>query len=166
MGRSLSLTIAFVLLIPALLAFSCPPLPPVERDELDLPGLEGPVRVTTDTRGVPHVAAQSLVDAVRVQGYLHARDRFFQMDVSRRTASGTLGELTGNFADVTSDAETRALGLRAAAQRDADLLTVTDEELQQAYADGVNAWLLDPAKSAVLAEIAAAIAEIDAVPAP
>ena len=86
MSRSWSSTIAFVLLIPALLAYNCPPLPPVERDELELPGLESSVRVTTDTRGVPHVYAQSLLDAVRVQGYLHARDRFFQMDLSRASA--------------------------------------------------------------------------------
>ncbi len=140
MNRSLSLAIAFLLLIPALLAYSCPPLPPVELDELELPGLEGPVRVTTDTRGVPHVVAQSLLDGFRVQGYLHARDRFFQMDVLRRRAAGRLAELTGGL-DLLADIRSRPLGLRAAAEREAALLSPYEQELLQAYAGGVNAWL-------------------------
>jgi penicillin amidase len=132
----------FMLLIPVLLGLRCLPPYPVDPDTLELPGLEGQVQVTTDTRGVPHVFAGSLLDALRVQGYLHARDRFFQMDVSRRTASGTLAELTGDFiVDLSTDVAMRPLGLRAAAQRDADLLTAGDEALLEAYADGVNAWL-------------------------
>jgi acyl-homoserine lactone acylase PvdQ len=57
------------------------------------------------------------------KGYLHARDRFFQMDVLRRKAEGRLAELTGNGLDLvniaagTGDVFIRPLGLRAAAQR-------------------------------------------------
>jgi len=140
MGRSNSLALGFVLLIPVLLAFSCPSPGPVDRDRLELPGLAAPVQVTTDARGVPHVSARSLEDAYRVQGYLHARDRFFQMDVSRRAASGTLAELTGS-GGILRDLNTRPLGLRAAAQRNVDLLTADEDALLEAYADGVNAWL-------------------------
>ena len=68
-------------------ATQCPQ--PVERGRVTLPGLSARVRVTTDARGVPHVEAETLQDAVRTQGYLHARDRFFQMDVTRRKAEGT-----------------------------------------------------------------------------
>jgi len=141
MRRSISLAVAFALVIPALLALRGSPSGPVNRDTLELSGLAKRVRVTTDVRGVPHVFAHSLADAVRVQGYLHARDRFFQMDVLRRRAVGRLAELTGNLADLEADAQTRLLGLRMAAERDAALLTPDEEQVLQAYADGVNAWL-------------------------
>jgi len=131
-----------VLAVPMLLAQRCPPPGPVERGKVELPGLGDRVRVSTDALGVPHVSATTLEDAVHVQGYLHARDRFFQMDVSRRSASGTLAELTGDPADLfSSDAITRPLGLRAAAERSEALLTARERQLSQAYVDGVNAWL-------------------------
>src|SRR6266516_4789637 len=60
-----------------------------------LPGLDGQVRVVRDAYGVPHVYAKSDHDAYFMVGYLHAHDRLFQMDQSRRQASGTLAELLG-----------------------------------------------------------------------
>ncbi|MEN8183413.1 MAG: penicillin acylase family protein [Myxococcota bacterium] len=95
----------------------------------------------TDELGVPHVFAHTDLDAFRVQGYLHARDRFFQMDVNRRAADGRLAELTGNILDLAEDAGARLLGLRLAAQRSVDLLTARERALAEAYADGVNAYL-------------------------
>ncbi len=108
---------------------------------------------------MPHVFARSLADAVRVQGYLHARDRFFQMDVLRRTAEGRLAELTGNFIDLQRDAQTRPLGLRMAAERDAALLTPDEKRLLQTYAEGVNAWLASNPLPSEYAEL-----EITSVP--
>ena len=46
--------------------------------------------------GVPIVFASNVNDALYTQGYLHAKDRLFQMEVSRRIASGTLAELLGH----------------------------------------------------------------------
>jgi penicillin amidase len=109
--------------------------------KLTLPGLEQPVKVLTDELGVPHVYAKSDRDALLAQGYLHARDRFFQMDSDRRAAGGTLAELTGDLTDLPQDAITRMLGLYAAAQRSFDLLEPGELARAQAYADGVNAWL-------------------------
>jgi len=134
-----------VLLAVGIGATQCPQ--PVTQGRVALSGLSARVRVSTDARGVPHVEAETLADAVRAQGYLHARDRFFQMDVSRRRASGTLAELLGTgslLADVPliqADAQSRSLGLREAAQRDVDLLTALDRTLLEAYASGVNTWL-------------------------
>ncbi len=78
------------------LAAKCPYRPmPVEGRTIELAGLEGTVRVVTDELGVPHIYAESDTDLARVQGWIHARDRFFQMDSSRRQASGTYAELVG-----------------------------------------------------------------------
>ncbi|MDJ0869811.1 MAG: penicillin acylase family protein, partial [Myxococcota bacterium] len=110
-------------------------------ETIEIPGIEEPVTVYTDALGVPHVYAATLKDAAAVQGYVHARDRFFQMDVARRAAAGQLAELTGSLPDLQSDAGTRLLGLRQAAQRSADLLTPREQAFAQAYADGVNAYL-------------------------
>jgi penicillin amidase len=100
-----------------------------------------------------------LEDILRVQGYLHARDRFFQMDRRRRAASGTLAELTGDFNDLFVDAEIRLLGLRAAAEREAEILNAREQQLFQAYADGVNAWLASNPLPSEYAEL-----EIGSVP--
>src|SRR5699024_11810449 len=53
------------------------------------------VKITTNNKGVPHVEATNNKDLFFAQGYAQARDRLFQMDLSRRQASGTLSELVG-----------------------------------------------------------------------
>ena len=60
-----------------------------------LVGLSAPVSVDLDGRGLPTIHAQSLDDANRIQGYLTARERLFQMDLMRRKADGRLAELVG-----------------------------------------------------------------------
>jgi acyl-homoserine lactone acylase PvdQ len=54
--------------------------------EIPLPGLSGPVELAVDQDGVPHLFASDDFDLARAQGYLHAGDRLFQMDVTRREA--------------------------------------------------------------------------------
>jgi penicillin G amidase len=109
-----------------------------------LPGLQQPVRVIWDGLGIPHVYALSDHDAFFMNGFLEAQDRFFQMDVSRRQASGTLAELLGPGPGdqvLSTDVFLRTLGLRRAAERSA--AAYPDWVLAElgAYADGVNAWL-------------------------
>src|SRR6185295_20078470 len=60
-----------------------------------LVGLQQDVEVIRDRFGIPHIYAANDADAYFMLGYVHAQDRLFQMDVNRRTASGTLGELLG-----------------------------------------------------------------------
>ena len=57
--------------------------------DLELPGLTGSVQVAFDDRRVPHVFAENDLDLARAQGYLTARDRYWQMDFSARAASGS-----------------------------------------------------------------------------
>src|SRR5438132_9116441 len=58
-------------------------------------GLAEPARVVRENNGIAHIMAQNEHDLYLLQGYVHAQDRLFQMDVSRREASGTLAELVG-----------------------------------------------------------------------
>ncbi len=103
-------------------------------------GLEKPVQVLRDTFGVPHVFAASEHDAYFMVGWVHAQDRLFQMDSSRRQASGTLAELLGPSA-LASDVQLRTLGLRRAAVRSQAAISPAGTAILQAYAKGVNAWI-------------------------
>src|SRR4051812_31148087 len=64
-------------------------------DAPPIAGLRAPVNVALDARAVPTVKAASLVDAMRAQGYLVARERMFQLEMQRRFATGTLSEVVG-----------------------------------------------------------------------
>jgi penicillin amidase len=102
------------------------------------------VQVVRDSVGVPHVYAHNEPDAYFMVGYLHAQDRLFQMDQSRRQASGTLAELLGpgdGNRVLESDVQLRTIGLRRAAARSLDLLSPEARAGLDAYTAGVNAWL-------------------------
>ena len=105
-----------------------------------LPGLQASVRVIRDTNDIPHVKAANEHDMAFVQGYLHAQDRLFQMDVSRRQASGTLAELVGQAA-LAQDVQLRTLGLRRAGARSLAVQSPRALNLLQGYSDGINAWV-------------------------
>ncbi len=60
---------------------------------LKLPGLKGPVEVLRDRWGVPHLYAKSERDVYMAQGYVHAQERLWQMDFTRRVVSGRLAEV-------------------------------------------------------------------------
>lgn len=109
--------------------------------EVKLAGLSQPVTVRFDAWGVPHVQAASPRDAWFVQGYLHARERFFQMELSRRAASGRLAELLGEKV-VAVDARFRRWGLPEAVGRQRQMLPPEAEKALAAYAAGVNAAIL------------------------
>jgi penicillin G amidase len=104
-------------------------------------GLSANTRVLYDVRGVPHVYAPTTQDAYRALGYAVARDRFFQMELTYRAASGTLTELAGARA-LPLDKEARALGLGWAAERKWAALDSNSEgrRAMMAFADGVNAY--------------------------
>ena len=107
---------------------------------VSVPGLGEDVTVYTDADGIPTIAGETEADVTFVQGYLHARDRFFQMDFLRRVASGTLGELLGPGA-LGSDIQLRTLGLRRGAFATWAALSPDEKGWVKAYADGVNTWL-------------------------
>lgn len=107
---------------------------------VNVPGLSQDVTVYTDADGIPTIAGATERDVTFVQGYLHARDRFFQMDFLRRVASGTLAEILGQAA-LSNDIQLRTLGLRRAAFATWVELTPNEKAWMKAYADGVNTWL-------------------------
>lgn len=102
-----------------------------------LPGLQADVEVIVDTWGVPHIYAQSASDVVRAQGYLHAQDRLWQMEFTRRVVSGRLSELVGEVA-LPLDRWMRTLSLRHTAEAEPPLLSEEARRLLEAYAAGVN----------------------------
>ena len=113
-------------------------------DAVQIKGLLAPARIVTDSDAIPHIFAANDHDAMLLLGYAHARDRFFQMDLLRHQASGTSAELVGKAA-LSADLQLRTFGLRRSAQ--ASLPTYTEETrgLLDAYTQGVNTWLQDPA---------------------
>jgi penicillin G amidase len=113
---------------------------PKTAGDLSIGSLSAPVNVTRDKRGVPWIAAQSAADAYTALGYVHAQDRFFQMELMRRAGQGRLAEVLGPLG-VNSDKFMRTLGLY---RLTADTLTKTDPEIlaiAEAYSKGVNAFL-------------------------
>ncbi len=110
--------------------------------DIRLRGLRAPVRVVLDGHGVPHIYADSDHDAAMATGWLHARDRFFQMDLQRRQFSGTVAELRG-ASGLSSDIQMRQYGLRRAAEASLRIYAPETLIVLEAYAAGVNAWLED-----------------------
>jgi len=113
---------------------------PVIRGELQLAGLTAPVTVYRDERGVPHIEASSLHDLYMAQGYVTAQDRLWQMDLSRRAASGRLSEVLGE-GQLQTDKFLRALNLTRAAEESIKIYTPWALELLNAYSAGVNAYM-------------------------
>ena len=112
-------------------------LPP-RHQTLHLPGLQHPVSVSIDDTGVPRIAAADLLDAAAATGYLHARDRMFQMELTRRVGSGRVSEIAGP-GGLPIDRTMRTLGLRQLAEAAYPALPADTRALFDAYARGVNA---------------------------
>ena len=122
-------------------------------ETLALDGLTEPVEVRYDDRGVPHIFARRTMDAVRAVGYVQARDRLFQMEMTVRAAAGTLTELVGARA-LPADRSARRRGLAAAAEARWAALPDTSEirGLLTAYSEGINAWVASMPGSALPVE--------------
>jgi penicillin G amidase len=105
-----------------------------------LAGLSAPVRITRDVLGVPTVSASSRADVARATGWLHAQDRFFQMDVLRRRGAGELAEFFGAAA-LPLDREARMHGFRKIAREVLARESPERRALIEAYAQGVNEGL-------------------------
>lgn len=145
--KRISLIITGIILIMGLIAFFIvngyinKSLPQIE-GTIELPMLEHEVTVITDHDGVPHIKAQNDHDLYMAQGYVQAQSRMFQMELSRRQASGTLSEVVGEAA-IDKDKYFRTLGLRRAAEKSYDLYTDESKEVLQGFADGINAYITE-----------------------
>ena len=105
-------------------------------------GLHARVTVIRDGAGVIQIRADDPHDLFLAQGYAHAQERMWQMEVWRHISAGRLAELFGP-GSVDTDKFIRTLDWRGAAQRDLDAMPQDVRDALQAYADGVNAWLGD-----------------------
>jgi len=106
----------------------------------ELPGLDAEVSVYRDEAGVPQIVADTAGDLFRAQGFVHAQDRFWEMDFRRHVTSGRLAELFG-ASQLPTDTFIRTLGWRVVAEAEVALLDPTTLAYYEAYADGVNAYL-------------------------
>ena len=113
---------------------------------IHLPGLTSPVIVTYDAQGVPHIAASNLSDLLFAQGYITAQDRLWQMDMTRRFASGELSAVLG-AEYIKIDREQRILGLRQVAERSVASMPAAQKAQFEAYAAGVNAYIAQHQKT-------------------
>src|SRR4051794_37708036 len=103
-------------------------------------GLTDSVTVTRDALGVPSIRGATRVDVARALGFLHAQDRYFQMDLLRRRGAGELSELFGRGA-LDLDREARLHGFRRVAGQVVAAATPTERTVLAAYTAGVNAGL-------------------------
>ncbi len=108
--------------------------------ELRVLGLKESVSVVRDVHGVPHIRASSLHDLWFAQGFVHAQDRLWQMEVDRRQAVGRLAEILGESA-LESDRVLRRVGLGRAAEREWAQANAAYRAVVEPYVAGINAFL-------------------------
>ena len=107
-----------------------------------LEGLHSVVTVERDGLGVPTIRSDRLEDVVRATGFVHAQERYFQMDVVRRQSAGELAALLGPSA-APGDRAARLHRLRSRAHAAVQALAPERRALLDAYSAGVNSGLLD-----------------------
>ncbi len=117
----------------------CHPLPK-KSGTLHLRGLHEAVEVLIDNYGVPHIYAQNEDDLYFAQGYIHAQERLWQMELNRRIGAGRLSEVFGQVA-VEIDRFCRRLGMHRAASVAAAGLSPDNRRVLEAYAHGINAFI-------------------------
>jgi penicillin amidase len=108
--------------------------------QVKLSGVTSAVDIYRDSYGIPQIYAQNAHDLFFAQGYVHAQDRFYQMDFWRHIGSGRLSEMFGK-SEVDTDIFLRTLGWERVAQQELINMSSDERALLQAYADGVNAYL-------------------------
>ena len=115
---------------------------PQTTGEVELPGLTGTAEVVRDDHGIPQIYADTTEDLMRAQGYVHAQERFYEMDVRRHATAGRLSEMFG-AKTLETDAYVRTMGWRRVAEDEVPLLDPDTRVALDAYAQGVNAYLED-----------------------
>ncbi|MHB9148628.1 MAG: penicillin acylase family protein [Thermoleophilia bacterium] len=127
---------------------------PESDGRITLPGLEAEVTVYRDEYAIPQIYAASQHDLFMAQGYIHAQERFWQMDVWRHIGAGRLSEMFGE-SQLDTDRFLRTLGWARVVQDELAGIDAESLAALQAYADGVNAYLEQhPSNSSVGLEYA------------
>lgn len=113
---------------------------PKTKGAVSLQGLHEPVEIITDRYGVPHIYAQNEDDLYFAQGYVHAQERLWQMELNRRVGAGRLSEIFGDVA-LEADRFSRRLGLHRAAAVAVEQVPAHSHRILEAYTRGVNAFI-------------------------
>jgi Protein related to penicillin acylase len=113
---------------------------PSKSGSLHIPALHAPVHIITDHYGVAHIYAENEDDLYFAQGYVHAQERLWQMEVNRRLGAGRLSEIVGPVT-LDTDRFTRRLGMHRAAQRELEKLSPQHHQLLDAYVSGINTYI-------------------------
>jgi penicillin G amidase len=108
--------------------------------EIEVSGMESPVSIERDALGVPAIRGSNRLDVARALGFLHAQERFFQMDLMRRQAAGELSEIFGAGA-LPVDRASRLHQFRQRARLVIETMSETEYEVVEAYVAGVNSGL-------------------------
>lgn len=130
-----------VAVIVAAIWFALPHIDSYQRTgEMAAPSLQAPVKVLRDGNGVPYVFADSLDDALVAQGFLHAQERLFQMELYKYLAHGRLAEFIGERG-LRNDRLIRLVNISGFASEQLPRLSVEERNYLQRYLDGVNDYI-------------------------
>ena len=120
------------------------PLPQTD-GEIEVPGLSASVDVVRDANGIAQVYADTDADLMLAQGYVHAQDRFFEMDVRRHMTAGRLSEIFGRTPSRPTGSSARWAG-GGSPRASGRCSSRTTRDALAAYAEGVNAYIGDAAR--------------------
>ena len=140
---SIGIAMATVFIVYTLFSRSLPDY----TQDLSSSEISTPIEILRDTQGIPHLLAQSNSDAFFALGYVHAQDRFWQMEYRRREAQGRLAGLLGP-AFLEKDRRARQLGFYKRAVEDERFMDEKSRGILQAYSAGVNAYLVQLSQNA------------------
>lgn len=113
---------------------------PLIEGHLRVAGVQETVDIVRDAEGIPHIYANTPDDAYFGLGFVHAQDRLWQLEMSRRVVAGRMAEILGPKA-LAADRFLRTLGVRRNAERIAANLDAETRRALEAYARGINAYL-------------------------
>ncbi len=108
--------------------------------ELYVQGLKEEVEIIRDELGVAHIYAKNKRDLIFAQGFTHAQDRLFQMELNRKVARGKLSEIVG-IKGLDTDRIARTMGYERVAKQDWELFTDEEQQVIRDYCNGINAYL-------------------------
>ncbi len=118
--------------------------------KIKVDGLDGIVDIYRDNMGIPHIYASTSHDLFFAQGYVHAQDRFWQMDFWRHIGAGRVAEMFNSQVD--TDLFLRTLGWTEITNQEYDALEPQYKAMVESYSEGVNAYLKDHGKEALSLE--------------
>lgn len=113
---------------------------PEKSGDIEISGINATIEILFDEKGIPQIWAENEEDAWFAVGWLHASDRLFQMELTRRVAAGRLSELFGDMT-LSFDRKQRLVGHHIIAEKDIVNLKDPTKKLLKSYASGVNQWV-------------------------